>query len=439
MGDSQDPFGRSDGTFMRPQPGGRRDPSRTRISPASPPGPGVPVDPIPLEARADLGIGLNPLVRAASPLLLLAGQLRGAVPTMDVSDLRRQTLTEMRQFESDARRMGVSNDTVIAARYVLCAALDEAVLATPWGSQSEWAQHPLLVALHREAWGGEKFFEMMDRISPDPDRHIDLMELQYLALALGFKGKYHLDPRGQEKLSSVQHDLYRKIRNHRGTPPAELSIAWRGLEDRRNPLIRYVPWWVVGAACLALLAVTFTVYQVWLARAAEPLLVELEKIGFQEPPPPPPVPAVTLKKLLSPQEAAGLLTVIETVDEAKRLRTSTVILPSGNLFASGRAELSPEYEATIAQIAAELNKLQGRVEVIGHTDDQPPRSLRYSNFELSLARARNVMQALARTINDPSRLSATGRGSTEPAYTPASDPANRDRNRRVEIRHQSGV
>ena len=37
------------------------------------------------------------------------------------------------------------------------------------------------------------------------------------------------------------------------TPPAELSPRWRGLEDRRNPLIRYVPWWVVGAAALAAL------------------------------------------------------------------------------------------------------------------------------------------------------------------------------------------
>jgi type VI secretion system protein ImpK len=141
--------------------------------------------------------------------------------------------------------------------------------------------------------------------------------------------------------------------------------------------------------------------------------------------------------LLSKQEAAGLLTVNETVDEAKKVRTSTVILPSGNLFASGRAELSPEYEATIAQIAAELNKLEGRVEVIGHTDDQRPR-LRMSNFELSLARARNVMQALARTLKDPARLSATGRGSAEPAV-PGSDDVSRARNRRVEIRHQSGV
>ena len=61
-----------------------------------------------------------------------------------------------------------------------------AVLSTPWGNQSEWGQHPLLVALHREAWGGEKFFDMLDRTSKDPAKFIDLMELQYLALAFGF-------------------------------------------------------------------------------------------------------------------------------------------------------------------------------------------------------------------------------------------------------------
>ena len=116
-------------------------------------------------ARALLGIGLNPLVQAASPLLLLAGQLRDSVTPMDVAGLRRHALDEIRRFEEQARASGVPNEVVLAARYALCAALDEAVLSTPWGAQSEWAQHPLLVALHREAWGGEKFFEMLDRIS----------------------------------------------------------------------------------------------------------------------------------------------------------------------------------------------------------------------------------------------------------------------------------
>jgi type VI secretion system protein ImpK len=435
MPDNQDPFGRPEGTVIRPQPGaGRRaaaEPSRSRVAPASAP----PVaDPIPPELRAQLGVGLNPLVRAASPLLILIGQLRSALAPMDVAELRRHALAEIRQFESEARALGVSNETSIAARYVLCAALDEAVLGTPWGSQSEWSQHPLLVQLHREAWGGEKFFDMLERVSPDPARHIDLMELQYVVLAFGFKGKYHLDPRGHEKLAEIQHDLYRKIRNHRGTPPSELSLNWRGLEDRRNPIIRYVPWWVVAAAGLAVLAVTFTIYQTRLANAAEPLHVAFGRIGYYEPPPAPPPPGPTLKQLLRNEEARGVLTVTE------RGSTSIVTLPSGDLFASGSAVPNPTYEATILAVAAALNQLPGRVRVIGHTDDQPLRSLRYrDNFELSRERAMSVVRVLQRAINNPARLTAIGLGPSQPAFTPASDPENRARNRRVEIRHEPGA
>ena len=132
------------------------------------------------------------------------------------------------------------------------------------------------------------------------------MELQYLCLAFGFAGKYQVLDRGHERLADVQQELYRKIRDHRGAPPTELSLRWRGLEDRRNPLIRYVPWWVVGAAALAILAIAFTVYYAWLAQPAAPVHAELAKVGLEDfagrrrrrrsagP---------TLKQLLAPDEA----------------------------------------------------------------------------------------------------------------------------------------
>ena len=173
-----DPFVPSDPT-QRPRPGaGRRGSHESTITPRSVATRPFEADPLPPSARAFLGLGLNPLVQAASPLLLLIGGLRSSTSSTDVSGLRRHALEEIRRFEENAQRAGVRNEIVLAARYALCAGLDESVLSTPWGAQSEWAQHPLLVALHREAWGGEKFFEMLDRISVDPARHIDLMELQ---------------------------------------------------------------------------------------------------------------------------------------------------------------------------------------------------------------------------------------------------------------------
>lgn len=430
----RDPFNTPDGTRLRPRPGaGRRgwgDPPVRQPEPSF-----VDTEPIPEEARELLGVGLNPLVQAASPLLLLAGQMRGSVTPMDVEGLRHLALEEIRRFEGHARAAGIQNEIVIAARYVLCAGLDEAVLSTPWGAQSDWSQHPLLVALHREAWGGEKFFEMLDRISQDPARHLDLMELQYLCLAFGFNGKYHVADRGYEKLAAIQQELYRKIRSQRSAPPAELSLHWRGLEDRRNPLIRYVPWWVVGAAALAILAIVFTIYYARLANDSAPVHAELAGIGLEafSQPVAAPIRGLSLKQLLADDERAGTM----KVDEQGGRTQVTLLAP--DLFASGSATVNPAHYQTLQHLAAALNRVPGRVLVEGHTDDQPIHSLVYpDNFELSRQRAISVLKILELGVENRARMTSTGLGSTKPLVA-GSDPASRARNRRVEIIHIGGL
>ena len=436
MPDSDDPFLRPDATKLRPRPGAGRRTYVDAVRPQAPAAPATDAAPIPSSARALLGIGLNPLVRAATPLLLLAAQLRESLAPMDVPGLRRHALEEIRRFEEQARSSRVPNEVVLSARYVLCAALDEAVLSTPWGNQSEWAQHPLLVALHREAWGGEKFFDMLERISQDPARYIDLMELQYLALAFGFAGKYQVQDRGHEHLLQVQQDLYRKIRNHRGPTDPGLSLRWRGLEDRRNPLLRYLPWWVVVAAALPILAIAFTAYYAGLARIADPVHAQLAKVGLEDfsPRETVPVRGPTLKQLLTADEQRGALSVEEQGNR------TTVTLLAQDLFPSGSAMVNPAYEETLHRLTSALNKVPGRVLVVGHTDNQPIKSFRFQdNFELSRERAVSVVTVLQQGIDNRARLNFTGVGSSEPRYRPESDPQNRSRNRRVEIIHVRGT
>ena len=386
--------------------------------------------------RAALGIGLNPLVQAASPLLLLAAQMRDTV-SMDVAGLRRHAMDEIRRFEEQARQAGIPSEVVLSARYTLCAGLDEAVLSTPWGNQSEWSQHPLLVALHREAWGGEKFFDMLDRISQDTPRYIDLMELQYLGIAFGFAGKYQVQERGQEHLQQVQHDLYRKIRDYRGQPAPGLSLHWRGLEDRRNPLMRHVPWWLVGVAALAILAIAFTGYYASLAGLADPVQAELAKVGLEEfsaPPQPVAVRGPSLKQLLAADESSGVLSVEETGNRTR------VTLLARDLFPTGSASVNPAYNSAIERLTQALNKVPGRVLVVGHTDDQPIKSFRFKdNFELSRERAVSVVTLMQERIDNRARLTWNGVGSSEPRYRPESEPENRARNRRVEIIHVRGT
>jgi type VI secretion system protein ImpK len=242
--------------------------------------------------------------------------------------------------------------------------------------------------------------------------------------------------RGQERLSDVRQDLYRRIRSHTGTGEAELSLQWRGLEDRRNRLIRYLPWWVVGAAALAVLAVTFATYYALLGNRAAPFQAELATIGLEEfsaPAPTPPPPGPTLKQLLAPEEKAQALTAAETGSR------TVVTLIGSDLFASGSADVNPAYEATLQKVADALNKIPGRVVVYGHTDDQRIRSLKFQdNYELSSERAKSVVRVLERTMQHPGRLTSSGLGDSQPLFRPPSAPENRARNRRVEIVHVRG-
>jgi type VI secretion system protein ImpK len=434
-GDSNDPFAPRDATILRPRPGaGRRGsaeagaPESARYTGGSPPAASAPAS-----VREFLSTGLNPLVRAASPLLVLIGRLRSTLAQNDVGMLRRQTLEEIHAFEERARSFGVSNETALAARYVLCAAIDEAVLSTPWGGQSEWAGQPLLVALHREAWGGEKFFEMVDRLKQDPSRHLDLLELQYICLALGFEGRFRVVERGQARLAEIQNDLYRIIRDVRGAPEQELSAHWRGVEDRRNPVFRYIPWWVAGAASLLLLTGAFIYFYTRLGTDAAPVQQQLASIGLVDMSAPTsagPVTGPTLAALLAPEQARGEISVEESGGRA------VITLLAQDLFASGSAKVNPAYKDLLGRIAAALNQVPGRVMVVGHTDDTPLRSLRFrDNFELSRERAVDVVNILKQTIENPGRLEWTGVGASQPRYEPANLPENRARNRRVEILH----
>ncbi|WP_077443627.1 type IVB secretion system protein IcmH/DotU [Rhodanobacter sp. C05] len=385
-----------------------------------------------------LGGGLNALVQAASPLLLLAVQLRNSVSQPDAAHLREQVIAQVRQFETNAQAAGIASQTITAARYVLCTMIDESVMNTPWGQQSGWAAKTLLVVFHGESYGGEKFFIILDRLCADFSRHIDLIEMMYICLTLGFGGRYQIEANGRAKLTDIQEDLYRRIKGQRAPAAEELAPHWKGLEDRRNPLVRYVPLWVIVAAGACLLLGGFLYFYTRLNELSSPVSAQVAQIGLQGAVPPdeaklrqtqPKPEHKSLKQLLAPEEQAGQLSVDEKPDGSAQVRLNAAVM-----FASGGTDVSAAQIPLLHQITAALNQVPGRVVVVGHTDDQPVHSLKFKdNYALSAERARSVMQILSQGIDNAGRLESSGAGSSQPIATPPELPENRARNRRVEI------
>ena len=228
-----------------PRAGGDRGPARRRRSQRRP---------------TSSPAGAIPSCGAATPLLTIASRLQSAVAHADVPALRNQAMHEVRAFDDRLRSAGIAPDDALVARYLLCTFFDSAVLNTPWGAQSDWSGQSLLVVFHKEKSGGEKFFQILERVSAQPARYIDVIELQYVCLLLGYEGMYRIDERGQTRLAELQHGLFRIIRDARQLRDEELSAHWHGVEDKRNPIFRYVPWWIVGCAGLAVIVIAFVIY-----------------------------------------------------------------------------------------------------------------------------------------------------------------------------------
>lgn len=108
-------------------------------------------------------------------------------------------------------------------------------------------------------------------------------------------------------------------------------------------------------------------------------------------------------------------------------------LMSSTLFESGKAELKPGIVPLFEELARQLDSVDNRVVVEGHTDNVPIHNRFFnSNWELSSARAFSVLYSLMKWNIDPERLIAHGFGEYRPIVS-NDTLENRAKNRRIEI------
>ncbi len=333
------------------------------------------------------GMGLNPLVKAANPLLALVLPLRYMASYTNLDELRSQLIQAVRNFENEARAHHVDNDSIAAARYALCTFLDETISSTPWGGSNVWSSRSLLVVFHNESFGGEKFFLIMQQLAQDPKRHLHVLELMYVCLSLGMEGRYRVLDNGRGQLESLRERLLQMIQQQRGIQEADLSPRWRGVIAQSKSGLRVVPLWVIAAITLSLVLITQLVMIYLLNRDSDPVFAGLHKIKVDAvvaapTPPTPPKPVVRMAGFLADEIAK------KTVDVDENAQRSIVTIRGDGLFASGSADLMPEFEGLMQRIGDALKTVPGKVVVVGHTDDQRPRSRAIRRISTSPRRAR---------------------------------------------------
>jgi type VI secretion system protein ImpK len=437
--DQDNPFGDpgdSERTVIRPRPGvGRgapaapQQPAPPRAAAAAPPPFAAAPGSLPRELP---GPGVNPVVDAAATLLALATRLRGARQPQNVGALRERVIAELKVFEQKIRAQSLPTNLVRAAHYTVCATIDDIVLNSPWGSQSLWTQQSLLSTFHTDVAGGDRFFDVLASLQSDPAKNITVLELLFVCLSLGFEGRYRVHPRGASELARIQENLHHIIRQYRGETERELSPHWQGIPAPHRSIASLVPSWVVVVVAAVALLIVYMGLSFALSDASDPVFEELAKL--------PPLPGVTTaiaapalppapaqSTFLAREVAEGLCTVKETA------QSYLVTLRATGMFASGSATIEPRYVDALRRIGDQIEKEPGQVQVIGHTDNVPIRTIQFpSNFALSEARAKAAAAIIASRLTSPDRVTAQGRGDTQPVDSNAS-PAGREANRRIEV------
>ncbi|MBI5276029.1 MAG: type VI secretion system protein TssL [Burkholderiales bacterium] len=401
--------------------------------PASPAGflGATPASVVPVEFRQiSTFAAINSIVAAANPLLMIVPALRTAHPPAEVPVTRARLVEMIQDFDTAMVKLGVSDEHRTIARYALCTVIDEAIQVTPWGTAANWAQQSLLISFFRENWGGEKFFQLLDRMAETPARFSQLLELFYVCISLGFMGRFHLaGPAGREAISDLKERLYVLIQRQHGQADRTLSGHWRGVEIEPRRFRGFAAFWVAAAFCVLAGLGAFAWYSYSLAASVDEL--GLGQLALKKSQPVKialaPAPKPRLAQLLAPEVQAKLV-------EVKDLQLESVVTMLGEgAFDSGSAEPTARSIDLMRKIAAALEQVEGQVVVTGHTDNVRPRTLRYaSNFALSKERAENVRSLITLTMKDPKRVTAEGKGETEPVASNAT-PEGRALNRRVEI------
>lgn len=384
----------------------------------------------------------NPLAGVAAPLLWLASRLGDGIAQPDIDGLQDRVVAELRRFESTALTRGIAVETVRLARYVLCATLDDVVMCTDWGGRSDWPTRTLVSMLYNETLGGERFFDILDRLLGDPNANVDLLELMAVCIAIGFVGKYRVQAAGMQQLARLRDDLHRTLRRVRGSYERDLSGNWRGLAEAHRPPPSARNLWIASGLALAFLAGLYITFAVGLRTQADMVVVRLNALVPEktvEPPvapkpvpptpaPKPPPPALTqlqrVEAALKEHIAGGAVQVIGAD------KTITIRISGRVLFASGKDVVDASALPLLRAVAQAVASEPGPVQVVGHADSIPMRGI--GNQELSLDRARAVLRVLQETVLPPNRLTAEGHGSDDPIADNAI-AAGRERNRRIEV------
>lgn len=127
-----------------------------------------------------------------------------------------RSLIEQSQVESEAG--GIAPEEFDQGRFMVCAWIDEALLASDWNQKALWQREQLQRLYYSTTEAGVEVFDRLEALGA---RQRDVREVYSLCLSLGFKGRYIREGDGLLLEQLKASNLKLLVATPSGTPSIE--------------------------------------------------------------------------------------------------------------------------------------------------------------------------------------------------------------------------
>lgn len=229
--------------------------------------------------QLDYRSGINSLIEYATELFFAHYQIVKGRFT-DAEKIRAFIQDALLKFEMRCQQANLSKTLVKSAKYVICTFLDESVLQTEWGRESTWSHQSLLAQFFNETWGGATVFKIRQFCLENIHEYIDLLEMIYVCLCLGFKGQYGTEANGETLLDRIKRETYQAIVDYRGDK-LNLPLSPHGVSSYQGEVTLKKESslkWII-ASCLGVLLVAYISMSVFVSIESAPIYNKVVNIA----------------------------------------------------------------------------------------------------------------------------------------------------------------
>ena len=208
---------------------------------------------------------------------MLILQLRSSNEYGDASILRKRVMELLDDIERKSLSSGIEHNKVQSAKFALAAFIDETIIGSEWTNKTEWLSEPLQLKLFNCFNAGEEFFKKLSQLRERIRENIDVLEVYFLCLSLGYKGKYMME--APEQVRTIIDDLHQELNQFMGKSPEIISPNGYPHDQIVQVVKERVPAWVILVVAFSIALFFYIIMSFLISGEAEEVIQTINNIS----------------------------------------------------------------------------------------------------------------------------------------------------------------